>query len=102
MSAGIPVSYTHLYGCKYLNFSRSSSEMDLITRRVIKEIEQEGREIDLKNYVNPDTPEYEEMVGRICKQLKFTTLQFQRLDDMIESVGIGREKLCTYCWDGRE
>ena len=91
-----------LYGCKYLNFSRSSSEMDLITRRVIKEIEQEGREIDLKNYVNPDTPEYEEMVGRICKQLKFTTLQFQRLDDMIESVGIGREKLCTYCWDGRE
>ena len=91
-----------LYGCKYLNFSRSSSEMDLITRRVIKEIEQEGREIDLKNYVNPDTPEYEEMVGRICKQLKFTTLQFRRLDDMIESVGIGREKLCTYCWDGRE
>ena len=91
-----------LYGCKYLNFSRSSSEMDLITRRVIKEIEQEGREIDLKNYVNPDTPEYEEMVGRICKQLKFTTLQFQRLDDMIESVGIGREKPCTYCWDGRE
>ena len=91
-----------LYGCKYLNFSRSKSEMDLITRRVIKEIEQEGREIDLKNYVNPDTPEYEEMVGRICKQLKFTTLQFQRLDDMIESVGIGREKLCTYCWDGRE
>ena len=72
-----------LYGCKYLNFSRSKSEMDLITRRVIKEIEQEGREIDLKNYVNPDTPEYEEMVGRICKQLKFTTLQFQRLDDMI-------------------
>ena len=91
-----------LYGCKYLNFSRSSSEMDLITRRVIKEIEQEGREIDLKNYVDPDTPEYEEMVGRICKQLNFTTLQFQRLDDMIESVGIGREKLCTYCWDGRE
>ena len=91
-----------LYGCKYLNFSRSSSEMDLITRRVIKEIEQEGREIDLKNYVDPDTPEYEEMVGRIGKQLNFTTLQFQRLDDMIESVGIGRDRLCTYCWDGRE
>ena len=91
-----------LYGCKYLNFSRSSSEMDLITRRVIKEIEQEGREIDLKNYVDPDTPEYEEMVSRIGRQLNFTTLQFQRLDDMIESVGIGRDKLCTYCWDGRE
>ena len=91
-----------LYGCKYLNFSRSSSEMDLITRRVIKEIEQEGREINLKNYVDPDTPEYEEMVSRIGRQLNFTTLQFQRLDDMIESVGIGRDRLCTYCWDGRE
>ena len=54
-----------LYGCKYLNFSRSSSEMDLITRRVIKEMEQEDRQIDLKNYVDPDTPEYEEMVDRI-------------------------------------
>ncbi len=76
--------------------------MDLITRRVIKEIEQEDRQIDMKNYVDPDTPEYAEMVSRIGKQLNFTTLQFQRLDDMIESVGIGREKLCTYCWDGRE
>ena len=63
-----------LYGCKYLNFSRSSSEMDLITRRVIKEMEQEDRQIDLKNYVDPDTPEYEEMVGRIGRQLNFTTL----------------------------
>ena len=91
-----------LYGCKYLNFSRSSSEMDLITRRVIKEMEQEDRQIDLKNYVDPDTPEYEEMVGRIGRQLNLTTLQFQRLDDMIESVGIGRDKLCTYCWDGAQ
>lgn len=62
-----------LYGCKYLNFSRSSSEMDLITRRVIKEMEQEDRQIDLKNYVDPDTPEYEEMVDRIGRQLNFTT-----------------------------
>lgn len=91
-----------LYGCKYLNFSRSSSEMDLITRRVLKEIEQEGKKIDLKNYVNPDTPEYEDMVGRIGRQLNFTSLRFNRLDDMIEAVGIDREKLCTYCWDGRE
>lgn len=91
-----------LYGCKYLNFSRSSSEMDLITRRVLKEIEKEGKKIDLKNYVNPDTPEYEDMVGRIGRQLNFTSLRFNRLDDMIEAVGIDREKLCTYCWDGRE
>ena len=91
-----------LFGCKYLNFSRSSSEMDLITRRVLKEMEQEGREIDLKYYVDPDTAEYAEMVERIGKQLNFTTLRFHRLDDMIASVGIEREKLCTYCWDGRE
>ncbi len=91
-----------LFGCKYLNFSRSSSEMDLITRRVLKEIEQEGKEIDLKKYVNPDTAEYDDMVNRICHQLKFTSLRFHRLDDMIRSVGIDKDKLCTYCWDGRE
>ncbi len=91
-----------LYGCKYLNFSRSSSEMDLITRRVLKDMEHEGRTIDLKAYVDPDTPEYEEMVARIGRQLNFTSLRFNRLDDMIKSVGIDKEKLCTYCWDGRE
>lgn len=91
-----------MYGCKYLNFSRSSSEMDLITRRVLKEIEEEGKTIDLKAYVDPDTAEHDDMVERIRQKLNFTSLRFNRLDDMIESVGIGREKLCTYCWDGRE
>ncbi len=91
-----------MYGCKYLNFSRSSSEMDLITRRVLKEMEQEGREIDLKAYVNPETTEYSDMVERIRRKLNFTTLRFHRLDDMMDSVGIDRDKLCTYCWDGRE
>lgn len=91
-----------MFSCKYLNFSRSTSEMDLITRRVLKEIEQEGKEIDLMDYVNPETAEYKEMVDRICKRLNFTTLRYHRLDDMIDSVGIDRSKLCTYCWDGRE
>ena len=91
-----------LFGCKYLNFSRSSSEMDLITRRILKEMEQEGRTIDLKAYVDPDSAEYNEMVERICKQQNFTSLRYHRLDDMIEAVGIDRNKLCTYCWDGRE
>ncbi len=91
-----------VFGCKYLNFSRSSSEMDLITRRVIQEMEGADKEIDLKNYVDPDAAEYKEMVERIGKQLCFTSLRFHRLDDMIESVGIPKEKLCTYCWDGRE
>ena len=91
-----------LFGCKYLNFSRSTSEMDLISRRVLKEMEQEGLKIDLKKYVDPNTDEYNDMVSRIGKQLNFTTLHFHRLDDMIKSVGIDENKLCTYCWDGRE
>lgn len=91
-----------LFGCKYLNFSRSTSEMDLIARRVLKEMEEEGRKIDLKDYVNPDTAEYAEMVDRIGKKLNFTTLRYHRLDDMIASVGIDKSKLCTYCWDGKE
>ena len=91
-----------LFGCKYLNFSRSTSEMDLISRRVLKEMEQEGLKIDLKKYVDPNTSEYNDMVMRIGKQLNFTTLHFHRLDDMVKSVGIDESKLCTYCWDGRE
>ncbi len=91
-----------LYGCKYLNFSRSSSEMELITRRILKEIADEDKKIDLKAYVDPDTPEYNDMVTRIGKQLNFTSLRFNRLDDMMDAVGIDKDKLCTYCWDGRE
>lgn len=90
-----------LYGCKYLNFSRSTSEMDLITRRIIKEME-DDKNVNLSAYSNPETPEYQEMVKRIGVQLNFTSLRYHRLDDLIESVGIEREKLCTYCWDGRE
>lgn len=91
-----------LFSCKYLNFSRSSSEMDLITRRVLKEIEKEGKTIDLHIYADPDTQQYEDMTSRIGRQLNFTSLRFNRLDDMISAVGIAKEKLCTYCWDGRE
>ena len=91
-----------LYGCKYLNFSRSSSEMELITRRTIKEMTGNAANVNLSAYSNPDSPEYQEMVKRIGVQLNFTSLRFHRLDDMIESVGIDRCKLCTYCWDGKE
>ena len=91
-----------LYGCKYLNFSRSTSDMDLITRRVIKDIEGSNPYPNLKAYADPDSSEYREMIGRIGKELNFTSLRFHRLDDMIEAVGLPKEKLCTYCWDGRE
>ena len=91
-----------LYGCKYLNFSRSSSEMDLITRRVIKEMEGDYKHINLTAYANPETPEYKAMIDKICHQLNFTSLRYHRLDDLIESVGLDKCKLCTYCWDGQE
>ena len=92
-----------LYGCKYLNFSRSASEMDLITRRVIARLEGDNvSEETLKKYADPDTKEYETMVEEIRKEMNFTTLRYHRLDDMIESVGIDPECLCTYCWNGEE
>ena len=91
-----------LYGCKYLNFSRSTSEMDLITRRVIRDMEGEGRHVDLEAYADPESERYQTMVENIGKQLNFTSLRYNRLDDMIDSVGIDRCRLCTYCWDGKE
>lgn len=91
-----------LYSCKYLNFSRSTSEMDLITRRILKELEQEGRFTRLEAYSDPESEEYKEMLDRICKQLNFTSLKYHRLDDMLDAVGIPKEKLCTYCWNGKE
>ncbi|MBR1478490.1 MAG: amidophosphoribosyltransferase [Lachnospiraceae bacterium] len=90
-----------MYGCKYLNFSRSSSEMELIARQVIHE--EEGEKVSrtiLDDYVNPDSDRYHLMLDRIKERLGFSTLAFNRLDDMLDAVGIEREKLCTYCWDG--
>lgn len=92
-----------MFGCKYLNFSRSTSELDLITRRVIQE--REGNEVSdeiLFDYANPDSENYAAMVEEIRKRLNLTTLCYHRLDDLIESVGISPCKLCTYCWSGRE
>lgn len=92
-----------LYGCKYLNFSRSSSEMDLITRRVIDRLENgKVTEEVLQEYADPESEKYEQMVEEIRKELNFTSLRFNRLDDMLDSVGIDKCKLCTYCWDGKE
>ena len=92
-----------LYGCKYLNFSRSKSEMDLITRRIIAK--REGENVDAKvlaDYADPDSTNYKEMLEEIRKELNFTSLKFHRLDDLKASIGISPCKLCTYCWDGKE
>ena len=92
-----------MYGCKYINFSRSTSDMDLITRRIIRD--EEGEEVTsdiLEEYSNPDSEKYKFMVDKIREQLGFTSLSFNRLDDMVEAIGIGKENLCTYCFDGQE
>ena len=77
--------------------------MDLIARRVIEKLE--GGPVNdeiLQEYTDPESGRYEKMLEEIRKQFNFTTLRYNRLDDMIESTGLDREKLCTYCWDGRE
>ncbi len=92
-----------VFGCKYLNFSRTNSEMELITRNVIAELE--GGEVTddvLREYADFNSEKYEKMVEKICEKLKFTSLRFHRLDDMLEAVGIDQDKLCTYCWSGKE
>ena len=98
-----------LYGCKYLNFSRSTSEMELIGRRIINELE--GRVVDgtqpgddeiLKKYTDPDSEDYAKMNEKIKEEMGFTSLRYNRLDDMIDAVGIDPSKLCTYCWNGEE
>jgi amidophosphoribosyltransferase len=92
-----------LFGCKYLNFSRSKSELDLITRRIIQKCEGENvSEEVLQDYANPESQNYKEMIDEICKELNFTSLRYHRLDDMIETIGLPECKLCTYCWSGKE
>lgn len=91
-----------MYSCKYLNFSRSTSEMDLIARRVILEREGEITDELLEEYTNPDSEKYKAMVQDICERLGFTSLQYARLDDIIDAIGISPCKLCTYCWNGKE
>ena len=92
-----------LFGCKYLNFSRSTSEMELIARRVIEELEggPVSREV-VEEYADPDSEKYQKMVDGICEKLNFTSLRYHRLDDMLDAVGIDHDKMCTYCWNGKE
>ena len=92
-----------MYGCKYLNFSRSKSEMELIARQMIKK--REGEDVPkevLEEYSNPCSCKYAQMIEDIRKQQNFTTLRYHRLDDVLASIGIEPCKVCTYCFDGKE
>ena len=92
-----------LFGCKYLNFSRSGSVDELIARDVVNELE--GHEVtdeEAQAYADPNSPKYDAMVEKIRERLNFTSLRYHRLDDMLDATGLDRCKLCTYCWDGKE
>jgi len=90
-----------VFGCKYLNFSTNRSEMDLVARKAIADLE--GKEPDyFEDYCDPSTDKYQCMVERICKRLNFSTLKYQNIHDMLDSIGIDKNKICTYCWNGRE
>ena len=91
-----------MYGCKYLNFSRSTSEMELIARRVIKDLEgDEGLE-HIDEYADGSTERGRKLRETICEQLHFASLEYQTLDGLIEAIGIDPCELCTYCWNGKE
>lgn len=91
-----------MYGCKYLNFSRSSGDMDLITRRTIMELEGEEGVKHIEEYSSSDTERGKAMRKAICDKFKFESLEFQSLEGLIEAIGIEPCKLCTYCWTGKE
>ncbi len=90
-----------VYACKFLNFSRSRSELDLAARTAIFDLV--GADVgELSEYAQAGSEKYNAMVENIRKRLNLTTLQYQRLEDLVEAIGLPKEKLCTYCWDGSE
>nr|WP_330379270.1 amidophosphoribosyltransferase [Christensenella hongkongensis] len=91
-----------LFGCKYLNFSRSTSDLDLIARKLIAQHEGDASMEVLQEYADPDSARHVQLTEEVCRELEFTSLRYHRLDDVQASIGIDPCKLCTYCWDGRE
>lgn len=91
-----------MYSCKYLNFSRSTSEMDLLARRVIMELEGEAGFEHISEYSDSSTERGKRLRRSICEKLNFSSIEFQSLEGAVEAIGLDKCKLCTYCWDGRE
>lgn len=87
-----------VHGCRFLNFSRSKSELDLAARKAIKQLN--GRSVDLSEYADCRSDQHCAMIEHIRRQLGLTTLKYQNLDDLVAAIGLPKEKLCTYCWDG--
>ncbi|MBQ9239978.1 MAG: amidophosphoribosyltransferase [Duodenibacillus sp.] len=91
-----------MYSCKYLNFSRGNSDMELIARRIVQELEGDEGQLHLDEYADASTERGKRLLKSICEKLGFDSLGFQSLEGILEAIGLDRECLCTYCWDGRE
>ena len=91
-----------MFGCKYLTFSRNDSVMDLIARRAMKALEGDENEDHLEEYIDSSTERGQCLVRKICEDMGFDSLSYQSLDGMLEAIGLPRERICTYCWNGRE
>ena len=91
-----------MYSCKYLNFSRGNSDMDLLARRTIQEIEGDEGQKHLEEYADAGTERGKCLLSTICEKLGFDSLGYQTLDGLLDSIGLPREKVCTYCWTGKE
>ena len=91
-----------LYGCKYLNFSRSNSDMELLARRIVQELEGDEGQQHLEEYADANTHRGQCMLKTICEKFGFSSLGYQSLDGLLEAIGLDRDKVCTYCWTGKE
>ena len=91
-----------MYSCKYLNFSRGNSDMDLLARRTIQELEGDEGQQHLEEYADVGTERGQCLLKTICQQFGFDSLGYQSLDGLLEAIGIDRDKVCTYCWSGKE
>lgn len=91
-----------MYSCKYLDFSRGNSDMDLLARRVVQELEGDEGQQHLDEYADPKTKRGKCLLHSICEKMGFDSLGYQSLDGLLEAIGLDREQVCTYCWDGRE
>ena len=91
-----------MYACKYLNFSRNNSDMDLLARRTVQELEGDEGQNHIDEYADASTERGQCLLKTICQQLGFDSLGYQSLDGLLEAIGIDRDKICTYCWTGKE
>lgn len=91
-----------MYGCKFLNFSRSNNDMDLIARRVIFDLEGEDGNKHIDEYSDASTERGKKLRDEICKRFNFASLEFQSLEGVCKAIGLDRSNLCTYCWNGKE